>query len=102
MLNPMRLYKKEKNNNKNISVYVKKESEVCPKQKTFYFTFGSAHMYPFGYIELKGTYSSTREEMFKHFGDKWAFQYSEDDWNEEGEPQNKTYNLTKINLPTCK
>lgn len=39
----------------------------------FTFLYGSAlKMY---YAELYGTFDETRDEMFRLFGDKWAFQY---------------------------
>ena len=45
--------------------------------QNWYFTFGFGHAHPNGYVKLFGTAASTREEMFRMFGPKWAFQYPE-------------------------
>lgn len=51
--------------------------------KKFIFTFGSSHhnaklCQP---IYAKD-YESARQKMFDIYGDKWAFQYSEEEWDE--------------------
>lgn len=47
------------------------------------FTFGSNHAFPKRYVKIYGTYQSARSAMMKAFGSKWAFQYSEQEWNEK-------------------
>lgn len=51
----------------------------------YYFTFDNGH-----YVKFYGTYESTRAQMFSEYGDKWAFQYSEDEW--------KIYPHTEVEL----
>lgn len=41
----------------------------------WYFTFGCAHQHPNGYVKIRGTFGSAREEMMNRFGRIWAFQY---------------------------
>lgn len=55
----------------------------------FYFTFGSGHHDTHGrsllgyYVEIEAKdYMSARTSMFNHFGDKWAFQYDESQYEE--------------------
>ena len=63
----------------------------------FTFGYGQEHgpsNYDFGgYAVFHGTYSSARSQMVAHFGDKWAFQYD----NENGLKLIKKYNLRRIN-----
>ena len=44
----------------------------------YYFTFGVGHLLKNYCIKIYGTYEETRKLMFESFGDKWAFQYSEE------------------------
>ena len=46
----------------------------------YYFTFGHGHEHYGYYVKIKGTYAVARAKMFERYGDKWAFQYSEEDW----------------------
>jgi len=41
----------------------------------WYFTFGCGQEHAGKYVVLFGTCQSTRDEMWKLFGEKWAFQY---------------------------
>lgn len=41
----------------------------------WYFTFGSAHRHPDGYVVIHGTVASARAEMHRRYGPKWAGQY---------------------------
>jgi hypothetical protein len=52
-------------------------AEVAAEQpKDWFFTFGTGHLYPNGYVVFHGTYASAREQMFEIFGPRWAFQYN--------------------------
>ena len=43
------------------------------------FTFGFSHQYPNGYVRITApTYAECRAEMVRRHGNKWAFEYSED------------------------
>lgn len=44
-----------------------------PQAWVFTFSVNSERLYNF--VELFGKYDETRKEMYKLFGDKWAFQY---------------------------
>ena len=49
----------------------------------FYFTFGSCetHAHP-GCVQpiIAEDYGSARQAMFQEYGDKWAFSYTEEEW----------------------
>ena len=46
----------------------------------WYFTFcGNSPLHD-RYVMFEGTYEEARKQMFEVFGDKWAFQYSRDDF----------------------
>ncbi len=47
--------------------------------ETWYFTFGMGNINRNKIAKIRGTRSSAREVMFKHFDDNWAFQYNETD-----------------------
>lgn len=61
----------------------------------WYFTFGGNHEHPNGYVVIAGTYEGAREQMVKHFGDKWAFQYSSKDFGQKA----SVYGLHEVKLP---
>lgn len=49
----------------------------------YYFTFGVSHKYGGHYVVIEGTdYDDARSKMFKMFGNKWAFQYTEQQWKD--------------------
>lgn len=64
---------------------------------TWIFTFGSSreiHGDRAGkYVRIKGTFESAREEMFKRYGSKWAFQYSEEEWEEIKRDPNRFWEM---------
>ena len=60
----------------------------------WYFTFGYDHAHPDKYVKIYGTFGSARKDMFDHFGDKWAFQYSSEDAIEINR-----YGITELELP---
>jgi hypothetical protein len=44
------------------------------------FTFGFAHAHPNGFVRITGeSYADCRAEMMQRYGNKWAFDYSEDE-----------------------
>lgn len=45
------------------------------------FTFGCGQKNAGHYVRFFGTYGSARQQMFDHFGDEWAFQYAEEEFN---------------------
>lgn len=46
------------------------------------FTFGYGQEHEGMYVQIYGTFDSTRKEMFKRYGSKWAFQYDEREWQD--------------------
>jgi len=47
----------------------------------FYFTFGYGTPYRNKFVRIEAeSFGQAREEMFKQFGRKWAFQYNEEDF----------------------
>lgn len=52
------------------------------ERRNWIFTFGNDHEFAGNYVKIFGTYEEARAEMFSRFGDKWAFQYSEEAWQE--------------------
>lgn len=52
------------------------------ERRNWIFTFGSNSEFAGKYVKIFGTYEGARAEMFEMFGDKWAFQYSEEAWQE--------------------
>lgn len=51
-------------------------------EQVWIFTFGSGQKHSGHFVKIKGTFESAREEMFARFGKKWAFQYSEKEWDD--------------------
>lgn len=46
------------------------------------FTFGYGQKFAGKYVLVIGTYESARQKMIDHYGLEWAFQYSEEQWND--------------------
>lgn len=56
---------------------IEKEFNPSPElSQDWFFSFGSSHAHPHGYVKIYGTHSSAREEMVRRYGNQWAFQYS--------------------------
>lgn len=51
-------------------------------EKWYIFTFGVGQLHGGRYVKVKGTYDSAREKMIDKYGIEWAFQYSEEEWND--------------------
>lgn len=48
----------------------------------YIFTFGSGQRYAGRYVKFFGTYDEARQQMIDLFGLEWAFQYSQDEWDD--------------------
>jgi hypothetical protein len=46
----------------------------------WYFTFGCGQIHAGYYVRFFGTFAEARRKMFERYGDRWAFQYSQQDW----------------------
>lgn len=62
------------------------------EEKDYVFTTGWGEEYgdrANTYVIIHGTYMSAREEMFRRYGDKWAFQYEKEEFFEfyKGHPE---------------
>jgi hypothetical protein len=51
-------------------------------KQNWIFTFGVGQTHAHQFVKIYGTHSEAREKMFEIFGDKWAFQYSEKEWED--------------------
>lgn len=56
--------------------------EINTTDQTWVFTFGCGQENAGHYVKFTGTYSEAREKMCAKYGDKWAFQYSLEEWGE--------------------
>jgi hypothetical protein len=54
---------------------------VEPTQE-WIFTFGAIHENHGKCVRIKGTYDSARSKMFELYGDRRAFQYSSEAWQQ--------------------
>lgn len=46
------------------------------------FTFGSDQLYEGKAVKIAGNWRMARAKMCEKYGDNWAFQYSEEEWDE--------------------
>lgn len=60
------------------------------KEQKWVFTFGFGHEHVDKYVVFSGSYGEAREKMFEKFGSRWAFQYSEEEWQKWVEECKKT------------
>lgn len=59
------------------------------QKQPYYFTFGYGHAHPKGYLIINADdWAAARAYMFKLYKDKWAFQYTEDDFHRRCEKYN--------------
>ena len=63
----------------------------------YIFTFGQNSPNRGRCVKLFGSYTETRKKMFELFGCKWAFQYSEADWNKICEDETIQH---EVEIPT--
>ena len=52
------------------------------EEKYYIFTFGVGQKHGGYYVKIKGTYEGARQKMFDRYGKEWAFQYSEEQWQD--------------------
>lgn len=63
------------------------------KRQDWYFTFGSDHAHPYGFVCIFGTFMEARTEMQRRYGQKWSFQYT----YKEFAGQVEKYGLREVN-----
>ena len=66
------------------------------QDELYVFTFGDCHKYAGRYLVLKGTFNETRKKAFELFGDKWAFQYTMEEWNNVINKLKQEYPFAKL------
>ena len=65
----------------------------------YYFTFGEGQSNHGKYVVIEATSSDiARKRIFDKFGSKWSFEYTEDEWYENGIPQHETYKYEEIKI----
>ena len=57
------------------------------------FTFGVGQEHGGKYVRIKGTYGEAREKMCNKYGNKWAFQYPEEEWDEYKNDPNRDWEM---------
>ena len=57
------------------------------------FTFGVGQEHGGKYVRIKGTYREAREKMCNKYGNKWAFQYPEEEWDEYKNDPNRDWKM---------
>ena len=57
------------------------DNKVPEEESWWIFTFGWGQPHENTYVKIWGTFESARQKMFDKYGDMWAFQYSEEKWN---------------------
>lgn len=62
--------------------------------KKYYFTFGKGQLHEDCYRIIEAEdFMTARARMFELHGSKWAFQYTEAEWNENGITVAERYGL---------
>ena len=51
-------------------------------RKWYYFTFGCGQPHAKHYVKFFGTFNEARAKMFEKYGEQWAFQYSQEEWED--------------------
>lgn len=60
------------------------------------FTFGAGHLLSGTAIKVKGDKQESRKRMFDFYGDRWAFQYSEEEWEKMKNDPNRDHPMEEI------
>lgn len=47
----------------------------------YIFTFGCGQLHAGKAVKIAGNFKEARQKMFAKYGPRWAFQYSEEQWN---------------------
>lgn len=57
------------------------------------FTFGCGQENAGKYVKIRGTFQEARAKMFEKYGEEWAFQYSEKNWEEMKADKTRMYRM---------
>lgn len=69
------------------------ECPDLPCEDYWIFTFGCGHDHAGKYVKIRGTFKQARNKMFKKYGDKWCWQYSEKEWERMKNDPNRIYGM---------
>lgn len=69
--------------------YIPEEDE----EEKWIFTFGSGQKHAGHYVIMTGPQVIAREKMIEKYGNNWAFQYSEAEWEEMENDPNRFWPL---------
>lgn len=61
---------------------MQREDKMDNSTNTWVFTFGFGQPLQGHFVRFSGTYAEARDKMIKNFGTEWAFQYSQEEWDE--------------------
>ena len=75
-------------------------SKTETKAKSFVFTFGLSNPCAGHFVRIEGSYMTARAKMIELFKDRWAFQYSDEEWDAYIDQLNKmgVNDLVQIHL----
>lgn len=66
------------------------------KKQCWIFTFGCGQKYEGKAVKIFGNYHLARGKMIEKYGDKWAFQYSEEEWEEYANDPDRDWKMEEI------
>lgn len=67
------------------------------KKEYWIFTFGCGQPHAGQAVKVAGeSYGDARRKMFEKYGAKWAFQYSEKEWNAFVNDPNRNWEMEEI------
>lgn len=66
-------------------------------RKYWIFTFGCGQPHAGKAVKIAGEdFFDARQKMINKYGEEWAFQYSEDNWNKMEKDPNRCYEMEEI------
>lgn len=66
------------------------------RKEYWIFTFGKNQPHAGQAVKIAGSYGEARKKMCEKYGIKWAFQYSEKEWNEYANNPNRDWEMEEI------
>jgi len=68
---------------------------MIDKNNEWIFTFGCGQPNEGCCVRLKGTYGEARKQMVDLFGNRWAFQYSAEEWDAWKKDPNRAWYMER-------
>lgn len=72
--------------------YIPEEKE----EEKWIFTFGIGQPHEGHYVIFTGPYTIAREKMIEKYGNKWGFQYSEQEWKDIENDPNRWWSMETL------